>query len=65
MYYILRYGLQGKDPQEREFHSQEVARKAYNIILSEYDHLFREGIVSSYTCLLLTKGVRHEEAESS
>lgn len=65
MYYILRYGYDGKPIREREFHNKDKARRGLRLISNLYDRLQNEGSIHHYTCLLITKGVRHNEETES
>lgn len=61
MYYILRYGYDGKPIREREYHNQDKARRGFCLISNLYERLHDDGLIHHYTCLLLTKGVRLNE----
>ena len=65
MYYILRYGYEGKPIKEREYHKEKRAKSAFKIVSNLYDRLQNEGLIHHYTCLLITKGVRYNEETES
>ena len=66
MYFILRFGHSRSPIQEFEFHSKDIAQKAFNIVSTNYERFSLDGIIDHYTCLLITRGVRpNEETESS
>ena len=65
MYFILRFGHSRRPIQEFEFHSKDIAQKAFNFVSTNYDRFSQDGIIDHYTCLLITKGVRHNEETES
>lgn len=65
MYYLLRYGYPGIIMTTHEFHHRDIAKKAFSIKSSLYENMFQKGLIPSYTCLLISKGVRNNEEANS
>ena len=64
MYYIFRHGVNDHIV-DTKYKSRITAQIALNDYFTYYQRLLEKRLIKSFTCLIITKGVRHEKTEGS
>lgn len=64
MYYIFRHGENGRIV-DTEYKSRITAEIALNDYFTYYQRLLERRVIKSFTCMIITKGVRNEKTKGS